>query len=505
MTETPAVVRTTAPEPAESRRVGSQVVVYGAGQFLSRLLSFLLLPLYTRKLTPADYGTLQLVMLIFEVVALVAGSRIAAGVFRLYYRETEEAKRNSLLSTAFVLVNGSYVILGIVVLVFAPVFARLALGTDHYANLVRIAAGAFVFQGALIIPTIYYKLREQPWRFVAATVGVQAMQACLNILFVGFWGMGVQGVLLGGLLAFAAFGTVAGGLLLSRVGHHYSRHAAFELLRFGLPLVATSGAVLLMTTGGRYALEQFGTLTDVGLFALATTFGTVLVNLGNSPFMEVWEAARFRIALRPDRDALYARAFVLLNVSLFLVGTAIAIFVHDYLAIAAAPAYGPVARLVPLTLSAYLVQCWTMIVDTGVMLADRTAAIARSNWLAALVSLVGFVTLVPAWKTFGAALTLLLAFCVRFLTVYRSAQRLTPIRYEWSPIGRMALASVVAAALGAAVDSPSRVLSVLSHALIYAGFVAWLWFSKVVAESDRARVRDLPRALRRRWSGVAVT
>src|SRR4026209_69892 len=127
------------------------MVVYGAGQFLSRLLSFLLLPLYTRKLTPADYGTLPLVMLIFEVVALMAGSRIAAGVFRLYYRETEDAKRRAMLSTAFILVNGSYVILGVCVLAFAPVFARLALGSDSYASMVRLAAGAFIFQGTLIV------------------------------------------------------------------------------------------------------------------------------------------------------------------------------------------------------------------------------------------------------------------------------------------------------------------------------------------------------------------
>jgi O-antigen/teichoic acid export membrane protein len=481
------------------------MVVYGAGQFLSRLLSFLLLPLYTRKLTPADYGTLQLVMLIFEVVALIAGSRIAAGVFRLYYRETEDAKRHAMLSTAFILVNGSYVILGLVVLAFAPVFARLALGSDSYASLVRLAAGAFIFQGTLIVPTAFYKLREQPWRYVGTTVGVQALQAMLNILFVGFLGLAVRGVFLSSLLAFALFGTVSGGLLLRWVGHRYSRPAAYELLRFGLPLVATSGAVLLMTTGGRYALEQFGTLTDVGLFALATTFGIVLVNLGNAPFMQVWEAARFRIAQRPDRDALYARAFVLLNVSLFLVATAIAIFVHDYLAIAAAPAYGPVAQLVPLTLAAYLMQCWTMIVDTGVLLADKTSAIARSNWLAALVSLAGFVTLVPEWKTLGAAITLLLAFGVRFLTVYWSAQRLTPIRYQWAPVWRMAAGSVVAVALGALVHTPARALSLLAHALIYAGFIAWLWISNVVAESDRARARELLRALLRRRSQVAVT
>lgn len=34
----------------------SQAAVYGLGQILSRFVSFLLLPVYTQILTPADYG-----------------------------------------------------------------------------------------------------------------------------------------------------------------------------------------------------------------------------------------------------------------------------------------------------------------------------------------------------------------------------------------------------------------------------------------------------------------
>lgn len=175
-----------------------------------------------------------------------------------------------------------------------------------------------------------------------------------------------------GFIAFALVGGALGATLLRQTRLAFDRASARDLVEFGLPLVGTSAAVLLMTTGGRFALKQSSSLTEVGLYPLAVTFGTVLVSLGNAPFMPVWEAERFRVAELPDRDAHYARAFVYLSLSLFIVGTAIAVLVPDYLAIAATPAYAGVRRLVPITLTAYLLQSWAMILDTGSMLANRT-------------------------------------------------------------------------------------------------------------------------------------
>jgi O-antigen/teichoic acid export membrane protein len=262
-----------------------------------------------------------------------------------------------------------------------------------------------------------------------------------------------------------------------------------------------------MTVGWRYSLQHFGTRTDVGLFALAVSFGAIVVAFGNSPFMAVWEVARFRLADRPDRDALYARAFLLLNVGLCVAGTAIAMFVGDYLAIAAVPAYAPVAVLVPFTIIAYVFQSWAMILDTGTLLAGKTSLIAWSNWFAAAVAVIGYLTLVPAWGRYGAALTLLVAFGLRFLLVYRGSQRLLPIRYRWKPILHLSIGSViwvlVCGVVGSSDESVNglrwpNIRTLALHVLVYLGFLVWLWRANILTEEERQHARRAATHLYRR-------
>ena len=63
-------------------RVGRHTLIYGAGMMLSRAISFVMLPVYTRYLTPADYGVMELIGTTLDLIAIIAGARIAAGIFR---------------------------------------------------------------------------------------------------------------------------------------------------------------------------------------------------------------------------------------------------------------------------------------------------------------------------------------------------------------------------------------------------------------------------------------
>ena len=47
-------------EAAPGGRLIKNTLIYGAGMVLSRAASFLMLPVYTRLLTPRDYGLLQM-------------------------------------------------------------------------------------------------------------------------------------------------------------------------------------------------------------------------------------------------------------------------------------------------------------------------------------------------------------------------------------------------------------------------------------------------------------
>ena len=57
--------------------------VFAAGLVISRLASIALLPVYTRFLTPADYGVMTILDLVQEVLRLALGTAFLASAGRL--------------------------------------------------------------------------------------------------------------------------------------------------------------------------------------------------------------------------------------------------------------------------------------------------------------------------------------------------------------------------------------------------------------------------------------
>ena len=76
--------------------------IYGLGTVTSRLVAFLLLPLYTRYLTPKDYGILELIDITTGTIALVVSLGIIRSMSRFYYDEKDLNNRNIVVSTSYV-------------------------------------------------------------------------------------------------------------------------------------------------------------------------------------------------------------------------------------------------------------------------------------------------------------------------------------------------------------------------------------------------------------------
>src|SRR5262245_64072547 len=113
-----------APPPSGLMAVGRQAAVYASGMFLAKALSFLLLPLYTHYLSPADYGVIQLIEMTFEIVSIVAGARLTVGIFHFYHKAPDDRGRLGVLSTAALLLSVSFAAVAAVVALFAPAISR---------------------------------------------------------------------------------------------------------------------------------------------------------------------------------------------------------------------------------------------------------------------------------------------------------------------------------------------------------------------------------------------
>jgi O-antigen/teichoic acid export membrane protein len=477
--------------PSAMSRVGRHTLVYGLGILLGRAVSFVMLPFYTHYLAPADYGVMQLVDMTLDIVSIFAGSRLASGVFLFYHRAESDPEKLAVLSTAFLLLMASFGAFAAATAWEAPAVSRLVFGDPGQATLIRLAAASLGVQALVTVPLALLRLEERSVRFTVVTSVKLVLQLTLNIVFLAVFGLGVKGIFVSSLMANTLMGVWLGVPFLFRAGLRFSKRWARGLLRYGLPLMATQLATFVVTFGDRYFLRVHADITAVGIYSLAYQFGFILTLVGFQPFSTMWEALRFDFAKRPDRDDLYARAFVFMNVLLLTVALGIGLFIGDFIRVMANPAYQGAAALVPIILVAYVLQAWALFAEVGVLVKERTEYITFVNWLAAGAALLGYALLIPPWHAYGAAVATVLAFAVRQVATYVTSQRLWPLRYQWGPVWR--LVAVTVAVYGASLAIPKLPLweSILVRCSLLVVYSLLVWISHVVGAEDRDRFRML--------------
>jgi len=437
-----------AASPFQMSRVGRHTIVYAAGILLSKAIAFVMLPVYTRFLTPADYGVVELIEMTLDVIAILAGARIAAGIFRYYHKATSDEERNAVISTALWVLAGSYAAVGAMTFVAAPWLSQIVFDTREHAPLIRLAAASLACSSLMIAPLTYIRAQERSTLFVITQVAQMVMQLGLNILLLVHFGMGVKAVFISGFVTKLVIGLSLAVYLVSRVGFHFTRSATRDLLRYGIPLIGTQMATFIVTFGDRYFLQRAADTSAVGLYSLAYQFGFLVAAVGYIPFELIWDAVRFKVAARPDRNELFARAFIYLNLMLVTMALVIVLFVDEILTVMTTPAFYPAAAFVPVIVVAYVLQGWVGLQDVGIHVRERTEYHTLANWAAALTALAGYAIFIPRYLGMGAAVVTVVAFAVRYLGCYWISQRLWRVEYRWVPVLKLVTLAVGVALLG---------------------------------------------------------
>lgn len=491
------------PKPFQMSRIGRHSLIYGIGIGASKAVAFLTLPIYTRYLTPADYGVLQLIMMTHEMVSIVAGARIARGIFHFYHKADDPEVSRRVLSTAWWFLGVTYAATSLAMYAVSPAIADFVFGTrGDYVIFLRIAALTLAFEGLVLAPNAYLLLRDRSKLFVSVNLVKLALQLTLNIVLLIPFRMGVLGVLVSSLVTNVALGLFLSGYLLHEVSGKFSTAAARDLTRFGVPLVVMQVASVMLAFGDRYFLNKAGDTAAVGIYGLAHQFGFLLLTVGYLPFAQIWDPVRFEIAKRPDRNEVYARVFVYINVVLITTATSISLFTPDFLRIIANPSFHAASALVPVILIAYLFQSWMAFLNLGVFIRERTEFFTLATWLAAAVAFLGYIWLIPPLLAWGAAITMVLAFSIRTLVVHAFAQKMWPIRYRWGPVLKLLAVAVPPCLVGAFLPFTNIGISLLVRSFLLAAYVVAVWHLNILTESERARILGFVRARGAALSGL---
>lgn len=426
------------------RRLATTGAAYTAASIFSKLIAVALLPLYTRYLTPEDYGAAEVMFAAVVSASIFVRLGLIEALLRFYYKEDEDPER--VLATSFAALFWLSTAAALVALPFAGEISE-ALLKDPAPDLARIAIGG------LWVLTLYeylltiFRLQERARAyFVTTMLSVVAAIALTVVLVVGA-GEGARGLLLGSYASGAAF--VLGLIAYNR--RHLSllvdRPLLRRLFRFGTPTMPAELSLYALNFVDRIIIVRSLGLAEAGLYSLAVKFAQG-VNVLARGFQLAWPPLAYSI-----RDDGEARRFYATVVTWFVAAMAFVVagmwLLSRWIVRALAdPRFFDAFEPIGLLAAGAALYALYMVLVVILGRTGRTEFNFPATGAALIANVALNLLLVPPFGIVGAGVALVLSYLVVLGLMYAFTQRLFPVPYEWTRLARTILTATVLIAAG---------------------------------------------------------
>jgi O-antigen/teichoic acid export membrane protein len=431
----------------ELKRLGKHSAIYGLGGLVSRILAVLLLPLYTRYLSPSDYGKVETLIALTTVAGIALRMGITSALFRFYFDSPEPEQRRLVLRTSFWFTM-SMATLGLVAgLVLSPEISELLFGSPDDWELVAASFVNLWVNMNYEQLTSLFRLEERSTAFVSASLANIFLTVAATLVLVVALDKGPLGVIVGNFLGTLLVYVALVGYRREQLGLQFDRGLLREMNRFGVPLMPTALFLWVTNFSDRFFLVKLSDTTEVGLYSVGVRIASAMVLLLTA-FRLAWPA--FAYSIEDDREARRTYAYVLTYLVLVTTWVATGLtllspWIVDWLA---APAFESASRVVgPLTFAAVAFGGY-IVVAIGLGRARRT----QFNWVvtgaAAAVNVALNLILIPRYDMMGAAVATVAAYATMFVGMSWWGQRVYRVPYQWRRVLTAALAGAGLAVAG---------------------------------------------------------
>ena len=266
--------------------------IYFSAIAINSIISFIMVPIFTRYLTPYDYGVMSTVQVSLSILSIVVCMGMGDSIPVNYYK-FKNANFNTYLKNLIVLLCLCFMIVFIFVLAFEKkiinnlniphVWLYLAIPTILTAALFSFSINLLVAQEKVLLRSFFILLHS----LTAAT---------LSLYFVMVLKLDWRGRLLGLFLTSYLFGIIGFIILKKKWGKSKFQISISDIkdtLRFGLPLVpyALSGQIMLGID--RFFINSMIDVAHTGIYSVGYQMG-MLVSIVGSSFNSIWTPFFYR-------------------------------------------------------------------------------------------------------------------------------------------------------------------------------------------------------------------
>lgn len=407
------------------KELTKNTVFFSISNVGTKLISFLLVPLYTYVLSPSEYGTVDILNTTIALLVPLLTVNIQDAVLR--FALDKEYQPNHIISSGVKLVSFSSLIFACVLLVL-KIFELLPLEWKYCLYLIY-SFSSTSFQN---IFSLYLRAKNKIATAASAAV-LSALVACgLNLFFLLYLKAGIIGYLSANMIAslIGCLYCFFFGKICREVKESVRYDVLKKMLLYSAPLIVNSLAWWLNDASDRYILTFFSGISITGIYAVAYKIPTIL-SVAQGVFYNAWSVSAIKEYDPLDKDGFVGNVYSiysyisLIICSLIMIGNPIIsrmLYSKDFY---------DAWKYVPALLVGVLFNGLALFEGCLFTAVKRTKDVSRTTLVGAAVNTILNITLIPFFGAYGAAIATLIGYLTVWLRRTLTVKKLIDIKMDW--------------------------------------------------------------------------
>ena len=413
--------------------------IYVSATVLSAVISFLTLPIYTRYLSPADYGVVALFIMFGSVLAGLLSLGLNTASYRYYFQFKEDREGFKILnSTNILFILCVYLLSGFFIFYLADWFSLSLFDGQISGKLLRLSFISGCLEYFFAYMTLLLTAQIRPITFSVITVSKILLNTIFSFYFIFVYSYTYLALIYATL--FTQLIMVICLLILTRdlLGIRFSLSSLNKSIRFSYPNVPNSIISLIYSSFDKTMLNKYKGLTSLGYYTFGAKFANLMKMVMDSvgrtwgPFFMQKAHENTGEAKREIINRFFELAFIYM-----LGGLGIICFSEEMIKLLTTKEYYPAMYVIPIYVYFYLFGIGGQLATGQIMFGEKMLFLLPSNIVSIILNVSLNILLIPKFGAVGAVVATAIAALVASVFLLYFGLRAYPL-----PLGKRKLAGM---------------------------------------------------------------
>lgn len=409
-----------------SSKLFKSASIYIFTSIINSAIPFLLMPILTRYLSPADYGIVSMFGVLVSFVSPFTGLSVQGAIARIYYERDTIDFREYVTNSLYILVT-STAIVSIVFFMFSNTIASFSsVPVQVLWMVIAVSFSQFIIKIVLTL----WQVQVKPFKYGVYQISQTAINMLLSIFLVVVVDLNWQGRIYGQLVSLFIFVIIGFAILVKdkwlkfKLNKNYIKHA----MSFGLPLIPHVLGGIIMTMTDRVFITNMVGIEATGIYTVGYQIG-MIINLLAQSFNQAyvpWLYSKLKENVEKTKKKIIKLTYGYFLV-IFILAILLSIIGPIFLKFFIGKEFAGSSIFVTWIAIGYAFNGMYYMVVNYIFYANRNSLLSLVTFSTAILNVVLNYFLIKSFGAIGAAQATTIIYFVKFITVWILSAKVYPM------------------------------------------------------------------------------